>query len=155
MFCRPSKYFLSERICQYRRSRRELGIWEWSDADVSRLWQRRLFHTGKDIYGIKYSIKPDSTFVYKFAARVGSRTIREWGNGVVVISAGFITFKFEQGASERYKFVSLTKDLKGATTLSVVQIGGGDQRLKCGHSISYFDCLGTQDWMLRSGTQQN
>ncbi len=31
-----------------------------------------------NIFGMKYVIKSDGTFVYKFAARYGSKTIREW-----------------------------------------------------------------------------
>ena len=106
-------------------------------------------HAGT-IYGMKYVIKGDGTFVYKFAARIGPRTIREWGNGVVIIAGSVITFKFEQGPSEKYKFVSLAKSLKRETTLSLIQVNDGvTRRLRCGHDRDYIDCTGSQEWVLR------
>src|SRR5882762_4655233 len=69
-------------------------------------------HSG-NIFGMKYTIKSDGTFVYKFAARYGIRTIREWGSGTVVISRDLITFKFDQGAAKKYKFVALETSANG------------------------------------------
>ena len=105
-------------------------------------------HSG-NIFGMKYTIKSDGSFVYKFAARYGSKTIREWGNGTVVISRDLITFKFDQGAAEKYKFVALETDANGGSVLTLTQINDVSQRLKCGHSNGYFDCTGRQEWRLR------
>ena len=105
-------------------------------------------HSG-NIFGMKYTIKSDGSFVYKFAARYGSKTIREWGNGTVVISRDLITFKFDQGPAEKYKFVALETDANGGLVLTLTQINDVSQRLKCGHSNGYFDCTGRQEWKLR------
>ena len=105
-------------------------------------------HSG-NIFGMKYVIKSDGTFVYKFAARYGSKTIREWGNGTVVLSRDLITFKFDEGPAEKHKFVALETNANGASVLTVIQVVEPSQHLKCGHSNGYFDCAGRQEWTLR------
>src|SRR5437773_2500827 len=105
-------------------------------------------HSG-NIFGMKYVVKPDGTFAYKFAARYGNKTIREWGNGTVVLSRDLITFKFDQGPAEKYKFVALETDANGASVLTLIQVVQASQHLKCGHSKGYFDCSGRQEWTLR------
>jgi hypothetical protein len=105
-------------------------------------------HSG-NIFGMKYVIKADGTFVYKFAARYGTQTIREWGNGTVILTRDLITFKFDQGQAEKYKFVGLETDADGDTVIIVTQVGVSSQPLKCGHNTGYFDCIGRQEWKLR------
>src|SRR5882762_7293961 len=105
-------------------------------------------HSG-NIYGMKYTIKADGTFVYKFAARYGNKTIREWGGGTVVLSRDLITFKFDQGAAEKYKFVALETSANGKSVLTLSQAVEPSQHLKCGHNNGYFDCSGRQEWTLR------
>ena len=105
-------------------------------------------HSG-NIYGMTYTIKSDGTFVYGFAARYGSRTIRERRTGTVVLSRNFITFKFDQGPAEKYKFVALEAHADGASVLTLIQVVEASQHLKCGHSNGYFDCSGRQEWTLR------
>ena len=102
-----------------------------------------------NIYGMKYSIKHDGTFSYKFAARINDKTIREWGLGTVILTDSVITFKFDNGSSERYRFVSLITNSKGEVILSLVQDRDTRQSLKCGHSRGHFDCTGPQEWALR------
>ena len=105
-------------------------------------------HSG-DIFGMKYTIKADGSFVYKFAARYGTKTIREWGDGTVVISRDLITFKFDQGPAEKYKFVAFETNSNGESVLTLTQVVEASQHLKCGHNIGYFDCAGRQEWRLR------
>lgn len=105
-------------------------------------------HSG-NIFAMKYVIKSDGTFVYKFAARYGSKTIREWGNGTVAVSRDVITFKFDQGPAEKYKFVALETTANGVSMLTLIQVVVASQHLKCGHSNGYFDCSGRQEWTLR------
>jgi len=105
-------------------------------------------HSG-NIFGMKYVIKSDGTFVYKFAARYGSKTIREWGAGTVVVSHDLITFKFDQGPAEKYKFVALETNANGESVLTLTELNGSSQQLKCGHSNGYFNCTGRQEWKLR------
>ena len=105
-------------------------------------------HSG-NIYGMKYSIRPDGTFYYKFAARVGKETIRKSGLGTVLLSPGFITFKFDEGPFEKYRIVSLPTNSQGERVLSVVQAADKTRPLKCGHNQGYFDCTGSQEWKLR------
>jgi len=105
-------------------------------------------HSG-NIFGMAYTIKPDGTFVYKFAARYGVKTIREWGNGTVVISRDLITFKFDQGPAEKYKFVALETKADGGSIITLIQVVETSQHLKCGHNNGYFDCSGRQEWTRR------
>ena len=105
-------------------------------------------HSG-NIFGMKYTLKSDGTFVYKFAARYGIRTIREWGGGTAVISRDLITFKFDQGSVEKYKFVALEAQADGEAVLTLTQLNDSSQQLKCGHSNGYFNCSGRQEWKLR------
>lgn len=105
-------------------------------------------HSG-NIFGMKYVIKSDGSFVYKFAARYGSQTIREWGNGMVVISRDLITFRFDQGPAERYKFIARGTNAKGESVLTLTQLKNSIQQTKCGHHNVYFDCAGRQEWTLR------
>ena len=105
-------------------------------------------HAG-NIFGMKYVIKADGTFIYKFAGRYGTQTIREWGGGTVVVSRDLITFKFDQGAPEKYRFVSLETNANGESVLTLTQLNDGTQQRKCGHSDGYFNCVGRQEWKLR------
>lgn len=105
-------------------------------------------HSG-NIYGMKYVIKSDGSFIYKFAARYGIQTIRGWGAGTVVISRDLITFKFDQGPPEKYRFVALETKGNGPPVLTLTQVVEPSQHLKCGHSNGYFDCAGRQEWTLR------
>jgi hypothetical protein len=104
-------------------------------------------HSG-NIFGMTYAIKLDGTFVYKFAARYGTRTIREWGAGTVVLSRDLITFKFEDGSAEKYRFVAFEPH-GDPSVLTLIQVIAASQHLKCGHDNGYFDCAGRQEWTLR------
>jgi hypothetical protein len=105
-------------------------------------------HSG-NIFAMKYVIKADGSFVYKFAARYGINTIREWGSGTVVVTRDIITFKFDQGTAEKYKFVALETDTKGDSVLTLTQLNDSSQQLRCGHNKGYFNCTGRQEWNLR------
>ena len=109
-------------------------------------------HSG-NIFGMAYTIKPDGTFVYVFAARYGIRTIRNRDLGTVDISRDLITFKFDEGPAEKYRFVALETNADGVSVLTLVQVIDASQHLKCGHSIGYFDCSGRQEWTLRKPNQ--
>lgn len=106
-------------------------------------------HSG-NIFGMKYTIKSDGSFVYKFAARYGTQTIRGWGAGTVVISRDLITFKFDQGAAESYKFIARETNSNGESVLTLTQLNDPSQQKKCGHNIGYFDCTGRQEWTFRT-----
>jgi len=71
------------------------------------------------------------------------------GNGAVSVSRELITFKFDQGPAEKYKFVALETKANGASVLTLIQVVETSQHLKCGHSNGYFDCAGRQEWTLR------
>ena len=106
-------------------------------------------HSG-NIFGMKYTIKSDGSFVYKFAARYGTQTVLGSGSGTVVISRDLITFKFDQGPAENYKFVARETSSSGESVLTLTQVNDTSQQKKCGHSVGYFDCTGRQEWTLRS-----
>jgi hypothetical protein len=104
-------------------------------------------HSG-NIFGMTYTIKHDGSFYYGFAAKYGSKTVLGSGSGTVVLSRDLVTFKFDQGPAEKYKFVALAAQ-GGVSVLTLVQVVDASQHLKCGHSIGYFDCAGRQEWTLR------
>ena len=124
------------------------GNWEFGNSLMLTYLERGtgdLSHSG-DVYGMKYTIKANGEFVYKFAAHYGNKTNLGDGRGTVAISRDLITFKFDQGPSEQYKFVALETDSKRGLVLTVLQLNDPVHSLKCGHSNGYFDCTGRQEW---------
>ena len=127
------------------------GVWGFGNSQILTYLERGtgdLSHAG-NVYGMKYTIKSDGTFVYKFAAHYGIKTNIEDGGGSVVVSRDVITFKFDQGPAEQYKFVALETDPKRGLVLTLVQLNDSAGRTKCGHSTAYFDCTGRQEWERR------
>ena len=102
-----------------------------------------------NIFGMTYTVKHDGSFYYAFAAKYGNRTVLGSGLGTVIIARDLITFKFDQGAAEKYKFVALETGSSGEPVLTLMQINDPAQQRKCGHSIGYFDCTGRQEWTIR------
>ena len=125
-----------------------VGNWGFGNSLILTYLERGtgdLTHSG-NVYGMKYTIKSDGTFAYKFAAHYGNKTNRDDGQGSVVISRDLITFKFDQGQAEQYKFIALESDSKRGLVLTLLQPGDPVHSQKCGHSNGYFDCTGRQEW---------
>jgi len=71
------------------------------------------------------------------------------GSGRVAVTRDIITFKFDQGTAEKYKFVALETDTNGDSVLTLMQINDSSQLARCGHNKGYFNCTGRQEWTLR------
>ncbi len=70
-------------------------------------------------------------------------------SGNIFGTRNLITFKFDHGPAEKYKFVALETKANGGSILTFIQIVEASQHLKCGHSNGYFECAGRQEWTLR------
>ena len=109
--------------------------------------------TATSFYGEQYSIKSDGTFEYKFAGRANNRTVRELDTGNVILSGGYITFKFKRRTTEKYQFIAFMTQPNGSAIISLVGIGENEQgydaaglSLECGHSSGYIHCVGGVEW---------
>lgn len=110
-------------------------------------------HTATSFYGEQYSIKSDGTFEYKFVGRANNRTVRELDSGNVILSGGYITFKFKGRTTEKYQFIAFMTQPNGSAIISLVPVGENEQgydaaglRLECGHSSGYIHCVGGVEW---------
>jgi hypothetical protein len=110
-------------------------------------------HTNTTFYGEQYSIKSDGTLEYKFVGRSNNKTVRESDNGNVILTDGFITFKFNGRTAEKFQFIAFMTQPKGAAILSLVKVGENDKgydaeglSTQCGHSESYIHCVGGEEW---------
>ena len=110
-------------------------------------------HTATSFYGEQYSIKSDGTFEYKFVGRANNRTVRELDTGNVILSGGYITFKFKRRTTEKYQFIAFMTQPNGSAIISLVPVGENEQgydaaglSLECGHSSGYIHCVGGVEW---------
>ncbi len=110
-------------------------------------------HTNTTFYGEQYSIRSDGTFEYKFVGRANNRTVRESDSGNVILSGGFITFKFKGRTAEKFQFIAFMTQPNGSAILSLVPIGENEQgydaegmSLECGHSEGFIHCVGGVEW---------
>lgn len=109
--------------------------------------------TNTTFYGEQYSIRSDGTFTYKFVGRSSNITVRESDSGNVILSGGYITFKFKRRTTEKYQFIAFMTQPNGSAILSLVPVGENEQgydaaglSLECGHSSGYIHCVGGVEW---------
>jgi hypothetical protein len=109
--------------------------------------------TNTTFYGEQYSIRSDGTFEYKFVGRANNRTVRESDSGNVILSGGFITFKFKGRTAEKFQFIAFMTQPNGAAILSLVKVGENEKgydaagmSLECGHSDGFIHCVGGEEW---------
>lgn len=110
-------------------------------------------HTNTTFYGEQYSIRSDGTFQYKFVGRSNNSTVRESDIGNVILSGGYITFKFKGRTTQKYQFIAFMTQPNGAAILSLVSVHDTFQgydaaamSLECGHSQGYISCVGGEQW---------
>ena len=110
-------------------------------------------HTDVSFYGEQFLIKADGTFEYKFVGRANNRTVRESDSGNVILSGGYITFKFKVRASEKFQFIAFMTQPNGSAIISLVPVGENGQgydaaglSLECGHGSGYIHCVGGVEW---------
>lgn len=109
--------------------------------------------TATSFYGEQYVIKSDGTFAYKFVGRAGNRTVRETDGGTVILSGGYVTFKFEARTTKKYQFIAFNIQTTRATILSLVEVHDTFQgydaaglALQCGHGEGFIHCVGGEEW---------
>jgi hypothetical protein len=109
--------------------------------------------TNTTFYGEQYSIRSDGTFAYKFVGRSSNITVRESDSGNVILSGGFITFKFKARMTQKYQFIAFMNQPGGAAILSLVGVHDTFQgydaaglSLECGHSEGFIHCVGGEEW---------
>jgi hypothetical protein len=110
-------------------------------------------HRNTTFYGEQYLIRSDGTLDYKFVGRDNNRTVRESDSGNVILSGGFITFKFKGRTAEKFQFIAFMTQPNGAAILSLVRVGENEKgydaeamSLECGHSESFIHCVGGEEW---------
>lgn len=115
-------------------------------------------HTSTTFYGEQYVIKADGSFTYKFTGRANNITVREADSGNVILSGGFITFKFKERAIRRFQFISFMTQPNGASILSLSATKEGSQGMDpaaidqlCSHGSGYIHCVGGEEWARLGG----
>ena len=110
-------------------------------------------HTNTTFYGEQYSIRSDGTFTYKFVGRSSNITVRESDSGNVILSGGYITFKFKGRTTRKYQFIAFMTQANGTAILSLVGVHDNFQgydaagmSLECGHSQGFISCVGGEQW---------
>lgn len=109
--------------------------------------------TNTTFYGEQYVIKSDGTFDFLFVGRSGNRTVRETDSGSVILSGGYITFKFKGRMTQKYQFIAFNAQPGGATILSLGGVHDNFQgydaegmSLECGHGDGFIRCVGGEQW---------
>lgn len=114
--------------------------------------------TNTSFYGEQYSIRSDGSFDYKFVGRSNNNTTRESDSGIIILSGGFIAFKFKTRATQKYQFIAYMTQPNGAAILSLVGVHDNFQgydaagmSLECGHGSGYIHCVGGEEWARLGG----
>ena len=109
--------------------------------------------TANSFYGEQFVVKSDGTFEYKFVGRANNQTVRETDRGTVILSGGYITFKFAGRTTKKYQFIAFNIQPSGAAILSLVEIHDTFQgydaaglALECGHGDGFIRCVGGEQW---------
>jgi Family of unknown function (DUF6683) len=109
--------------------------------------------TATTFYGEQYVIRSNGTFDYKFVGRASNNTVRETDRGTIILSGGYITFKFEGRTTKKYQFIAFNIQPTGAAILSLVEVHDTFQgydaaglALECGHGDGFIRCVGGEEW---------
>ena len=73
--------------------------------------------------------------------------------GAIILSGGYITFKFEGRMTKKYQFIAFNIQSTGAAILSLVEVHDKFQgydaaglALECGHPEGFIGCVGGEEW---------
>ena len=109
--------------------------------------------TKTSFYGEQLVIKSNGAFEYLFVGRANNNTVRETDRGIVILSAGYVTFKFAGRATKKYQFIAFNTQPTGAAILSLVEVHDSFQgydaaglALECGHGDGFIRCVGGEEW---------
>src|SRR5256886_2115810 len=78
--------------------------------------------TATTFYGEQVVVRSNGPFEYKFVGRANNTTVRETDRGTIILSGGYITFKFEGRTTKKYQFIAFNIQPTGAAILSLVEV---------------------------------
>ena len=114
--------------------------------------------TATSFYGEQYVIRSNGIFDYKFIGRANNNTVRETDRGTIILSGGYVTFKFEGRATKKFQFIAFNIQPTGAAILSLVEVHDTFQgydaaslALECGHGDGFIRCVGGEEWARLGG----
>jgi hypothetical protein len=109
--------------------------------------------TTTSFYGEQFFVRSNGTFEYKFVGRANNNTVRETDRGTVILSGGYVTFKFEGRTTKKYQLIAFNIQPTGAAILSLVEVHDTFQgydaaglALECGHGDGFIRCVGGEEW---------
>ncbi len=133
-----------------------VGKWDHGAGSVQRYVDSSTGNyagTATSFYGEQYVIRSNGTFEYKFVGRANNNTVRETDRGTIILSGGYITFKFEGRTTKKYQFIAFNIQPTGAAILSLVEVHDTFQgydaaglALECGHPEGFIGCVGGEEW---------
>jgi tRNA_anti-like len=114
--------------------------------------------TTTSFYGEQIVVRSNGSFDYKFVGRANNTTVRETDRGTVILSGGYVTFKFEGRLTKKYQFIAFNIQPAGAAILSLVEVHDTFQgydaaglALECGHGDGFIRCVGGEEWARLGG----
>jgi len=133
-----------------------VGRWDHGAGSVQRYVESNTGNyagTTTSFYGEQVVIKPNGSFEYRFVGRANNTTVRETDRGTIILSGGYVTFKFEGRTTKKYQFIALNIESSGAAVLSLVEVHDSFQgydaaglALECGHGDGFIHCVGGEEW---------
>lgn len=133
-----------------------VGKWDHGAGSVQRYVDSSTGNyagTTTSFYGDQFVIRSNGTFEYKFVGRANNKTVRETDRGTIILSGGYITFKFEGRATKKHQFIAFNIQPTGAAILSMVEVHETFQgydaaglALECGHGDGFIRCVGGEEW---------
>jgi|GEM_PF-796829 len=109
--------------------------------------------TATSFYGEQFVIRANGAFDYKFVGRANNNTVRETDRGTVILSGGYITFKFAGRTTKKYQLIAFNIQTTGAAILSLVEVHDTFQgydaaglAVECGHGDGFIRCVGGEEW---------
>ena len=133
-----------------------VGKWDHGAGSVQRYVDSNTGNyagTATSFYGEQFVIRSNATFEYKFVGRANNNTVRETDRGTIILSGGYITFKFEGRTTKKYQFIAFNIQPTGAAILSLVEVHDTFQgydaaglALECGHGDGFIQCVGGEEW---------
>jgi hypothetical protein len=133
-----------------------VGRWDHGAGSVQRYVDSNTGNyagTATSFYGEQLVIKPNGTFEYRFVGRANNTTVRETDRGTIILSGGYVTFKFEGRTTKKYQFIAFNIESSGAAILTLVEVHDSFQgydaaglALECGHGDGFIHCVGGEEW---------
>jgi len=109
--------------------------------------------TTTTFYGEQFVVRSNGTFEYKFVGRANNTTVRETDRGTIILSGGYVTFKFAGRTTKKYQFIAFNIQPTGAAILSLVEVHDTFQGYdaaglaeECGHGDGFIRCVGGEEW---------